>query len=866
MILKRVKLKNFISHADTEIEFPLGVTVLVGPNGAGKTSVVDAIVFALFGDKVRGDKVEDMIRRGASSAEVELTFEVGREYTVHWIRKKKGVEATLSRSDAGVIANTKEAVLEEISRVLRMDKESAMNSIFVRQGEIASLVDADPKTRKNLLGKLIGLDRLERAWGNMKEVVSHFENIKNGLETRVKEIVKELDVRGEQRGRLREEIKRLIDKIKGLEQELAVIAQELETARNDLEKWNGKKRRYDELTRKLGQLAERIKAVVREVERLEGELNQAEEARKRVKELEPEVNKIPLLEGYIEKSDELNELVREKDQLNKDLSRISDIRHEAKESMESCRGYVEMGKVVEIKVEVPEELSAIEKFATKTSTEVKNTIEQIKEKSRELEDLLSKASQVLPEPTIEAKDAKLQELKARREEIEEVISRLKDERGRVRGRISDLGQALEMLGEADTCPVCKTKLTPEHRERVKDEVQEEIGLLEERLKEVRRELEEWELQKKDVEREIDRVSKVDVERIERLKEEIAENRKEAAELYKTLYTITQLVDSLESEIMAKISAVDAKIGEIEGILNDLVEKIGYKPEDPGKELKELREKKEEYDRLKPIADRYDELRRMLGEEQEKLEALEAEWKWIQEEIKELGYDEKEHEEVKKRYEEFFRKFERTKAELGEKKESLKKNQEDLEELERKIAELEKELGELRGELEAVVKFIGKLNNIRGAFSRDGVQKLLRQRVAPLMSEFARRYIESFNLDITDISVNEDFDISIIKEGGEISIKSISGGEKVAVAIALRLAIAKVLAGKISTIIMDEPTTHLDEVRRRELVEIMKSFFREGAAVPQMIVVTHHRELEEIADTVYQVEKVDGVSMVAEALT
>ena len=100
MILKRVKLKDFISHADTEIEFPLGVTVLVGPNGAGKTSVVDAVVFALFGDKVRGEKVEDMIRRGASSADVELAFEVDKEYTIHWIRKKKSVEAVLSRSDA----------------------------------------------------------------------------------------------------------------------------------------------------------------------------------------------------------------------------------------------------------------------------------------------------------------------------------------------------------------------------------------------------------------------------------------------------------------------------------------------------------------------------------------------------------------------------------------------------------------------------------------------------------------------------------------------------------------------------------------------------------------------------------------------
>ncbi len=864
MILRRAKLKNFISHANTEIEFPpFSVTVLVGPNGAGKTSVVDAVVFALFGDKVRGEKVEDMIRRGTSSAEIELTFDVGKEYTVHWVRKKRSVEATLSRSDAGVIADTKEAVLEEISRILKMDKESAMNSIFVRQGEIASLVDADPRTRKNLLGKLIGLDRLERAWKNMKEVISYFEGTKNELEARVKEIKKELEVRGEQRNKLRKEVEELMTKINDLGRRLAVIAKELELAKNELENWNEKKRKYDELTRELDQLAERMKSVIREIERLEGELKQAEEAKKRVKELEPEVNKIPLLEEYAKKSGELNELAREKDQLNKDLNRISDIRHETEESMEWCKDYVEHEKIEEIEVKVLEEPSAIEKFVTKTSTEVKNTIKQIEEKTNEVNDLVSKALEVLPEPTIEAKNAKLHELKAKKERIEEEISRLKDEQGRIRGRISDLKQALEMLGEADTCPVCKTKLSPEHRERVKDKVQEEMGLLKGELEKVKRELKEQEQEKKEVEKELDCVSKVDIERIERLRKEIAEDRKEVVRLYSTLHTITHLINSLEDKIKAKISAVGAEIGKIERILNGLIEKIGYKPDDPEKELRELRKKKEEYDRLKPIADRYEEIKQKLGEEQEKLKVLEMERERIQKEVKELGYDEKKHEDARKRYEELLIKFERTEAELEEKKGLLKRKQGDLKEVERKIAELEENLNKLREELEIILKFVGKLDNIRSAFSRDGVQKLLRQKITPLMSEFARNYVERFNLDITDVSVNEDFDISIIKEGGEISIKSISGGERVAVAIALRLAIAKALAGKISTIIMDEPTTHLDEERRKELVEIMRSFFREGAAVPQMIIVTHHRELEEIADTVYQVEKVDGVSKVVE---
>jgi len=72
-----------------------------------------------------------------------------------------------------------------------------------------------------------------------------------------------------------------------------------------------------------------------------------------------------------------------------------------------------------------------------------------------------------------------------------------------------------------------------------------------------------------------------------------------------------------------------------------------------------------------------------------------------------------------------------------------------------------------------------------------------------------------------------------------------------------------LAGIISTIIMDEPTTHLDEKRRRELVEIMKRFFSEEASIPQMIIITHHSELEDAADTVYKVEKIEGISRVVE---
>ncbi|MDK2781967.1 MAG: repair protein SbcC/Rad50 [Archaeoglobi archaeon] len=147
---------------------------------------------------------------------------------------------------------------------------------------------------------------------------------------------------------------------------------------------------------------------------------------------------------------------------------------------------------------------------------------------------------------------------------------------------------------------------------------------------------------------------------------------------------------------------------------------------------------------------------------------------------------------------------KTRVEGAEKQRSAK-----MDELTR-TNELMRALEEKLTSLERILEFVDKLQRIKQALSKDGIQRIVRQRVAPIISEFARGYIENFNLDITDVSVNEDFDVSIMKQGGEISIKSISGGEKVAVAMALRLAIAKALAGRISTIIMDEPTTHLDK--------------------------------------------------------
>uniref|UniRef100_UPI0034E247B2 SbcC/MukB-like Walker B domain-containing protein n=1 Tax=Methanothrix sp. TaxID=90426 RepID=UPI0034E247B2 len=99
-------------------------------------------------------------------------------------------------------------------------------------------------------------------------------------------------------------------------------------------------------------------------------------------------------------------------------------------------------------------------------------------------------------------------------------------------------------------------------------------------------------------------------------------------------------------------------------------------------------------------------------------------------------------------------------------------------------------------------------------------------------------------------------VSVFGPNGRIKVEMMSGGERIAIAIAMRLALAKALAGgAVEAIMLDEPTIHLDSQRRRDLVKV----FRKLGTIPQMLIVTHDSDLEEVADTIILVRKEHGIS-------
>ena len=168
--------------------------------------------------------------------------------------------------------------------------------------------------------------------------------------------------------------------------------------------------------------------------------------------------------------------------------------------------------------------------------------------------------------------------------------------------------------------------------------------------------------------------------------------------------------------------------------------------------------------------------------------------------------------------------------------------------EKTIAEIKKSILEL----EKVKDYISRLDNIqKHVFSRDGsVATSLRSWALNSISIKASEYLSVLNTKIQRISLSEktrDVSIACYSKTEVLELESLSGGEKVSVALALRLGMANLLgSSNLNLMILDEPTTHLDAERKKSLVEVLAQLSGIGKSqtAMQFLIITHDAEIFE----------------------
>jgi len=185
-------------------------------------------------------------------------------------------------------------------------------------------------------------------------------------------------------------------------------------------------------------------------------------------------------------------------------------------------------------------------------------------------------------------------------------------------------------------------------------------------------------------------------------------------------------------------------------------------------------------------------------------------------------------------------------------------------------ELEK-LGSTLKELKHVERYVTELENIQeNVYNRDGpVGKSLRSWSLEIISQKASEYLEKLNTKIQRISLSEktrDVNITCYSRNTTLDIESLSGGEQVSVALALRLGMSHLLgASNLNFMILDEPTAHLDGERRKSLVNVLSQLtsLKEDSSM-QFIIITHDAEIfdDSSVENIYKFESASDGTMVS----
>ena len=175
------------------------------------------------------------------------------------------------------------------------------------------------------------------------------------------------------------------------------------------------------------------------------------------------------------------------------------------------------------------------------------------------------------------------------------------------------------------------------------------------------------------------------------------------------------------------------------------------------------------------------------------------------------------------------------------------------------------------ELKHVEGYITELENIQeNVYNRDGpVGKSLRSWALEIISQKASEYLEKLNTEIQRISLSEKtrVNISCYSRDTMLDLESLSGGEQVSIALALRLGMSHLLgSSNLNFMILDEPTAHLDNERKKSLVNVLSQLtsLKEDDSSMQFIIITHDAEIfdDSSVENIYKFESAPDGTIVS----
>jgi len=886
MILKKLHLKNFLIHKETDVEFSEnGITVFIGDNGAGKSSIIEGITYALFGKSSKGN-IADLVNWGKKYAEVYLEFEKdGEEFRIERSIEIRGKSA---KSEAVLLKKSKnhfqpyfqKNVNREIPKITGVSNKTFNTSVLVKQGDIEGILNLTPKERAKVLEDILDMSVYQLISDIIGDKRRALEGTLQGISLTIGDI-----------NQIKEEIKNLKNHKKELQNQKSEISEKIKVLEKDFKKFQKELQEKQKQKEILQQKLIKIQNLKNKKEILVENLKEKQKLISEISEKEKELKKLkPFIEELKQKEKNL-QFLTELENLELKIKSLEEKLQHIKENEEIVEKFKDLAQEFETKLKQKEELQKKLLEIQKEKGKLEELTKKREELSKKLKETMKQGIEIAKElfklkkiyKTLELNPLLINEfIKNNEEDIQKLLeqkSKLAQEKGVIKNQGDELKKRIEKINQLKgACPTCERPL----EEHTKKEILEDLEkAIEEKRKEYKtliereKEIDERLKLEKDVSKLLKEFKSVfdkhqdadnerkridaqlivlkrklqDIENLTKEKEEIDKFLKENQKIFEDY---KQAFNSLKRIDIEKIKKeFEELLKKKDELTSQITEK--EKKENIQKQIENLKQKEKEFITIEQFIKQKEEVKNQIEKIQEQIQKIEKEIKNLEKEIPSVEELEKEILSLTEKVENLNSEMEKWKSDLTPVEIDLAKVSQEIENKTKSLEEEEKKL-EL---VKSIKERIEKHRKLEFALGPKGIQKIIRDNVLYKLPNITNVIFSAFDFPFKQIKFTENFDISLLaptfeKEDRYIGINAISGGQKVALGLALRLAIGKFLAGKAEFLILDEPTIHLDEQRRNDLVNILLSI-KSKNFVKQLIVITHDREIEDTADTIYHVE-------------
>lgn len=141
----------------------LDLFAITGPTGVGKSSLIDALVFALYGQVPRvGDDYKQLITQGAERLSVLLEFETGKgRYRIARTARRAGASKQLLERVEGEetepLGDRVREIRTQVEKIVGLDYDGFIRSVVLPQGQFDAFLKGEPRERRKILVSLLNL-------------------------------------------------------------------------------------------------------------------------------------------------------------------------------------------------------------------------------------------------------------------------------------------------------------------------------------------------------------------------------------------------------------------------------------------------------------------------------------------------------------------------------------------------------------------------------------------------------------------------------------------------------------------------------------------------------------------------------------